>query len=182
MIIKIEDILHLLVSRSDAPSSMGAQLDRLRFGLTESSNPFQAREDAEDRMLAKAAVLKAMSEFLTRQEFRGPNASLYRALEKIQRDTQPKLNQGYIAMGVLRAYQERATNGGQERALVEVYKYLGSMAPNVVPTPPKNEPDLVQAFRTGKAKRARNLAAETYADSLLALGQFLTVWNRTAGR
>lgn len=178
MHVKIDDILHMLVSRSAAPSTFGAQLDRLRFGLQATPDPFRAREEVENAMLDQAVILRCMDDFVTRQEFRG---NVVTALDKVQKLTRPKLSQGYIALSTLRAYQEWSTQS-QERALVAVYHYLASIAPAFVPPPPKNEPDLLLAFRTNKAKRARSKAADVYADSLLALGNHVTSWNKRENR
>lgn len=178
MTITIDDILHTLVSQSAAPSSMGAQLERLRYGASIAPDPFRARDEVESRLLRDAALFRCAADFAARQELRGNNAAAYKALEKVYRGSTTKPPQGTIALRVLRAYQERCTQS-QERALVEVYSYLASIAPDVLPPPPKDDGvDLVTAFRTGKAKRARSMAAEVYADALLSLGAFLSIWNR----
>lgn len=175
MSIRTDDVLHFLVARAGAPSSMGAQLDRMRTGTVGKPDPFRARDEAETQILVQAHLLRCLSEFAEKAEFR-PTIP-YKALEKVQKHTFPRLSQGYIALGTLRAYQEWSTSSS-ERGLVAVYHYIGTLAPTAVPPPPKNEPDIVQAFRTGKAKRARGQAAEVYADSLLALGGFLATWNK----
>ena len=38
--------------------------------------------------------------------------------------------------------------------------------------------DLLQAFRSESAKRARAVACEAYADALLALQNHVRIWNR----
>jgi hypothetical protein len=143
----------------------------MRFGLITPPDPFRARADAENQMMEQAELLRCIDAFSTRDEFKQG----YAKLEKIQKAC--RLPQGHLAIAVLRAYHEWSTQS-QERALVAVYRYLQTIAPGAIPTPPKNEDDLVQAFRTGKAKRSRDLSAEVYADALLALGSFLTVWNK----
>jgi hypothetical protein len=180
MSIRTDDVLHFLVSRSGAPSTFGAQLDRMRFGLQATPDPFRARDDAEAAMLETAHLLRCIDEFTQKAEFRQAGVpSAYKKLEKMQKAS--NLGQGFIAISVLRSYQEWATTS-QERALVEVYRYLAKVAPDAVPNPPMTEPDLTQAFRLGKARRCRDLAAEVYADSLLALGAFLNSFNRRKKR
>lgn len=175
MTISVDAILHFLVARTNAPSSFGAQLDRLRFGIHTPPDPFRARADAEDAMLATAALLRCLDDFKGRADF-GPE---YKALQKVQLKSSPKLDQGYIALGALRAYHEWSSQS-QERGLVEVYHFVEKCAPGYAPPPPKDEPDVLQAFRTNKAKRARSKAAEVYADALLALQQHVRKWNRAA--
>lgn len=172
--VRVESILDLLVSRSCAPSTFGAQLDRLRYGLSNTPDPFRAREDAEANMMEKAGVMRCLSAFSERGEFRTKTIS-YKGLERVQKATYAKLPQGHIAQEVLRAYQEWV-GMGQERALAMVYGYLNRVVPELAPE--KASLDLVQSFRDGKAKRARDFAAELYADSLLALEAFVRVYNR----
>jgi len=172
-VITVDDILHHLVARSAAPSTMGAQLDRMRFGLSSQPDPFQARDDAESRMMDQAALLRCMDHFATRQECRGKNAMECKMLARIQRFT--RMPQGAIALAVLRAYQEWRTYS-DARALVAVYNYVRSIAPAVTPNPPDG--DIYQAFRTGEAKKAVAFAAEAVADSLLALQQHVATWGK----
>lgn len=186
MLIQVSDVLDHLVTRyAAAPSTMGAQLERMRYGVHSTPDPYRARAEAEDHMMQQANLLRCIDEFTARNEFsvpaRGPGSGNcgYKILEKFQKTT--RRGQGAIAISILRAYQERCTQS-QERGLVEVYNYLASIAPDAVPKPPKGDQDLLQAFRTETAKRARALAAEAYADSLLALQNHVRIWNRKSRR
>lgn len=174
MSVAVNDILDHLVARSAAPSTLGAQLDRLRYGTHSAPDPFRARDDAENHMIQQAGLLRCISEFTSRQEF----GTKYGTIEKLQKGS--GLPQGYLAIGVLRAYHEWCTcqQSSQERGLIAVYQYIHGVARNAVPEPPASELDLLQAFRTGKAKRARGMSAEAYADALLALQAHVQVWNR----
>lgn len=175
--IDIEHILDSLVSSGGyAPSSMGHQLERMQLGISVPSDTFRARDESENAMLRQAVLLRTISEFSARKEFR----ERYETLKKIQRGTRPEMEQGRIAIAILRAYHERATRS-KERGLVEVYRIIGGLALDVVPAPPasaRDVDDVVQAFREGTAKRARAISAEAYADSYLALAQFLRVQNK----
>lgn len=162
---------------------MGAQLDRLRFGLQTQPDPFRAREEVESHLLQQAVLIRCIDDFERRVEFaipkRGPSVSQdgFKTLEKLQKASHR--GQGEIALGVLRAYHERCTSIGMspERGLLEVYNYLLAVAPSVVPSPPKDETDMLQAFRLNTAKRARSLACEAYADALLALQRHIRIFN-----
>lgn len=183
--VQVADVLDHLVARAGAPSTMGAQLDRMRFGIQTAPDPFRARDDAENNLLRQAGLLRCVDDFAARHEFsvstrqRVASAAGYKVLDRLQKAT--KRGQGEIALGVLRAYHERVTcsiGQSQERGLLEVYRYIASLAPDDVPAPPKDTEDLLMAFRTGKAKRARNMACEAYADALLALQNHCRVWNK----
>lgn len=157
---------------------MGAQLDRLRYGVHTAPDPFRARDDVEAHLLHQAVLIRCVDDFARRDEFASPARRAgggYKILEKIQKAC--RKGQGEIALSILRAYHERSTQS-QERGLLEIYNYLTSIAPSAIPTPPKNEPDLLQAFRTNAAKRARATACEAYADSLLALQNHVRVFNK----
>lgn len=177
--ITIDDVLDSLVSRGGyTPSSMGSQLERLATGITAAPDAFRARDEAENSIMRHAGLLCAISEFTARREFR----ERFDTLKKLQRATHPQLDQGYIAINTLRAYQEWCSGSGKERALVQVYRYLASIAPEVVPAPPKGTDDLLQAFRNNSAKRAQAIASEAYADAYLALESHLRVLNKKASR
>lgn len=173
--IRIDDILGFLVADTLTPSTMGAQLERLKFGLISTPDPFQAREDAEARILENAELLRAVDEFRAVPEFypTSSRSTKYKTLEKIQKGTTPRRTQGEIALNVLRSYQKWGTKS-PEQALVTVYSYVRSIAPRVVPTLDTDTVKATQMFREGKARRSRDLAISAYADSLLALGSFLT--------
>jgi hypothetical protein len=186
--VQVADVLDHLVAKSAAPSSFGAQLDRMRFGIQVTPDPFRAREEAENKLLQSAALLRCIDQFEARYEFsvttrqRATSAAGYKVLDRIQKAT--KRGQGEIALGILRAYHERVTcsiGQSQERGLLAVYTYVAGIAPDAVPAPPKDTDDLLMAFRTGSAKRARNMAAEAYADALLALQNHVRVYNKKKG-
>lgn len=181
MSIQVSDVLDFLVARSMAPSTMGAQLDRMRDGIQSAPDPFRARDDVENHMLQQAELIRCIDDFTSRQEFsvttrQRAAAAGYKVLEKFQKSTGRR--QGEIGIGILRAYHEWSTQS-TERGLLSVYQYLAIIAPSLVPPPPKNlDTNLLQAFRIGTAKRARNVACEAYADSLLALQNHVRVFNK----
>jgi len=162
---------------------MGAQLDRLRFGIHLSPDPYRQRSEVEDQLLQQAVLIRCIDEFTRREEFsvttrqRSAAEGGYRALTRIQDKATIHRPQGSIAVGILRAFQERS-RGSQECGLVAVYNYVQSIAPSVVPPPPKGDEDLLQAFRTGHAARARKFVCEAHADSLLALQDHVRVFNK----
>lgn len=184
MTIRTDDVLGFLVADTVTPSSFGAQLERLKYGLNTTPDPHRARDDAEANILEQAELLRCIDDFKAVQEFRPATARAdgYNTLEKIQRATSPRLSQGTIALNILRAYQQWGTQSS-ERALVAVYGYVRMVAHRVVaPIGATDAVAATQLFREGKAKRARLRAANAYADALLALGSFLMKRSRKRTR
>jgi hypothetical protein len=166
----VADVLDFLVSKGATPSNLGAQLERMRDGTTSGQDPFRARDEVEAGMMRLANVIRCVDEFECRPEL-SPRGQ---AIEKINKHVQ--IEEGRIALGVLRAYHERPSS--PERGLVEIYKFLARIAPRAVPSIPKECEDLLQAFRDGDAKRCRFVAAETYADALLGLQSHVRIYDR----
>lgn len=164
------DILDFLVSRGGTPSNLGAQLERLRDGTTGIQDPFSARDNIETNMIRMANLIRCLDEFEARPVL-NPRGDKTKDLNKFARR-----DEGAIALGVLRAYHEWSSSS-PERGLVEIYRFLAKIAPNGVPAPPKDSLDLLQDFRESKAKRCRYLAAEMYADALLAMQFHIRTWN-----
>jgi len=173
MSVSVADVLDNLISVSAAPSTLGAQLDRLRLGTHSAPDPFRARDDVENHLIQQAALIRCIDQFTARQVLPIPRPAI---IEKIQKETHT--DQGRIAVAVLRAYHERSTRS-QERGMVEVYRLLARMAPETTPPSPTEDTlDLVQLFREGKARRCRAFSCEAYADSLLGLQQHVRIWAR----
>jgi hypothetical protein len=136
----------------------------------------RAQSHAEDKLLSEAPLYTFLLDFAKRDAF----GLEYKTLHKIQLKSNPRLAQGYIASGILRAYHERCTSSGEQRALVAVYEYIAKIAPRILPKLPAGEKDFLQAFRSGKAPRAHDLAAQAYADALLALKDHVRLRNGDA--
>ncbi len=173
MTVQIADVLDALVATTYAPSNFGAQLARLRDGLSGCQDPFRARDQVEENLMQHAEVIRCTDAFGARAVL-----GIYRpaVIEKIQKES--KYDQGRIALAILRAYHERSTSS-QERGFAEVYRVLSRIAPKLSPDPPTLDlVDLVQAFREGKARRCRNFAAEAYADALLGLSHHVRAFNK----
>jgi len=138
----------------------------------------------EVRMMRQARILRCIQEFQSTAEFKDRyvdgaavlrKEARFKTLSKLRKST--AYPEGLIAVGILRAYQEWGTQS-VERGLLEVYNYLKNIAPEKVPHTSKTHADLLQAFREGAEKRARNAACEAYADALLALRDHVIEFNR----
>lgn len=181
--ISSEDILSFLVSEGLTPSSFGAQLDRMKFGLSSSPDPFRARDEAEARIMEQAELLRTIEDFKAVPEFRPTTSrgSGYASLEKVQRAVPGRPCQGSIALAVIKAYQTWGVRS-PERALVAVYALIRQVAPRLAPPLDGDVDDMVQSFREGKAGRARTLAVNVYADAILALGIWLSKRNKAKAK
>lgn len=180
MSVQSENILHFLVADSCSPSTLGAQLERLRFQMAPSTpDPFRARDDAESRILEQAELIRFLDTFRGVHEFRPTTVKGdgYRTLVKIQRGDPSHRNQGEIALEVLKAFQRWGIRS-QERGLLAVYVSIRTIAPKICPDVPLDVDDALQMFRGGKAPRARTLAASAVADALLALNAQVQSWNK----
>lgn len=180
--IKVPEVLDFLVAKSCAPSTMGAQLDRLRTGVHLTPDAFRQKSDVEDHLLAQAVLIRCIDQFSKRESFststrqRKAADAGFKVLTQISESAKSR-SQGSIAVGILRAYQERST-ASPARGLVAVYEFISSITPSLVPPLPKDIKDVVVAFDKGTAKRARSFACEAYADALLALEGHVRVFNK----
>ena len=172
MTVTVSDILDYLVAVTAAPSTFGAQLEKIKYGIESKPDPWRARDETEQHLIEQAGIIRCLDAFQAKREF----SMSVKVLEKIQIATH--YDQGALAVGIMRAYHERSTQS-QERGLLAVYQFLATIAPAVVPLPPKGTEDLLQSFREGSAKRARSISAEAYADSLLALQNHVRHWNKS---
>ncbi len=168
--IQVSDFLDFLVGRSGTPSNLGAQLERMRDGTTGLSDPFRARDEIESGLIRTANLIRCVDQFAERQEL-SPKGQ---EIERVNRDA--CWSEGALALGVLRSYHEWSSQS-QERGLVEIYRFLAKVAPRGVKHPPAGSGDLLQVFREGKANRCRFMAAECYADALIAVQHHVRVFN-----
>lgn len=165
--IHMDEVMAHLVADTIVPSTFGAQLDRLKYGIHGHADPVKARKDAEDHILEQAELIGVIDRFAKIDQFR----PAYKLLEKIQRHA--RRPQGQIALGVMGAYQKWVTNAGNERGFLAVYAYLAKIAPSISPPVAPEFDKALQSFRDGSARQARDYAAGAYADSILALSAYL---------
>lgn len=179
MTVTVDALLGFLVADTLAPSTFGAQLERLQYGVSSTPDPFRARSDAEDTILEQAELIRCLDAFAAIREFRPATARSdgFKTIEKIQRGTHPVMNQGMIALGVIKAY-EKWGRSKDMRALVAVFDYVRSIAPTKCPSLTRDVHEAVQLFREGRAARSQELAASAYADALLALSGHCRLWSR----
>lgn len=148
MIVRRQDVLALLSSRTCAPSSEEPE------GLLENAEVIRCVDD-----LAKIAD--------TRVDLP--------SLAKLQRVVTDR-TQGELVVQVLRAYQPHQAN--PERALAAVYEWARGRAPALYPPALHTEDDLPGAFARGKAAIAKSKAADLYGDCFLVFAEFVAAWNR----
>jgi len=184
MSVSVADVLDNLISVSAAPSTLGAQLDRLRLGTHSAPDPFRARDDVENHLIQQAALIRCIDQFTARQVLPIPRPAI---IEKIQKETHT--DQGRIAVSVLRAYHERSTRS-QERGMVEVYRLLARMAPETTPPSPTEDSadlakqlvDLLEDPQRRSSLRAAAAAAVRRYDWSVVAGEIVRVYETVTGR
>lgn len=192
--VKLSDVLDFLVGVSAIPSNFGAQLEAIvakrstpeasrTVCYTESLDAKTTKQpviDAravsrmEDELIERASVIRCLQEFADLQT--GYPLKERRALSRLHRRVSHR-TQGELALRALYAYQKWGSNS-PERALAEVYAW----SRRIQHLEPGDVFMLAQEFRGGEAKRAREEAAELYADSLLVLSAWVGAWNARHGK
>lgn len=169
----LNDVLDALVARTVTPSALGPQLERLRDGVQVTSDPHRVRDAQHDKLLADADLYRCIDGLcgVDRCTF----SRITPTIEKLA--IRAGLPTGLVSVNILRAYQERRTGLGEERALVAVYEYLRHIDPRHFPPLMHDQADATQAFREGKAKTARRRALELHADAHIVLGKWVELWN-----
>ncbi|MBX3218904.1 MAG: hypothetical protein KF795_00210 [Labilithrix sp.] len=195
--VTLDRALDFLASRTCSPSTFGAQLDAMRESAAHAQrvdeedeepgdtaqlvrvgpirkDPFAAQTNAENRILQEIGTIRCLDALagLRHDRVMKNKAGLAR-LQKLV----PDATSGALVILCLRAFAEWHLQS-KERALAAVYTWASSLAPDAYPIPKHRESDLAQAFRAGKAVRARARAAELYGDCYLVLADWITAWNR----
>lgn len=189
--VTLEEALSHLSCRSCTPSTMGAQLEALQNradvgpardheGMHVKApirDAVRAAEQAESRMLRDIGAIRCLDALASLQ-----HAHVLKdrpALAKMHKAV-PSRAQGELVIQCLRAHSEYRRGGkpDQDRALAAVYVWAHSRASDMFPLTAHDCEDLASAFKSGKAVRARQKAAELYADCYLVLAEFVVAWNR----
>jgi hypothetical protein len=178
--ITLDDILYFLMAKTTVSSGFGAALERARVGLSgrpkkgsgQASCVAASESASQETLLLKAASISRCVTVLA-----GVEKVDFEPCPDLRRfATQAKMNEGEVAIGVLRAYQERCTQS-EERALAEACIWLIKHVPGFEITL-KSEDDLAQDFRQGRQKRARGKSLCVLADARLVLAKWVVLWNR----
>lgn len=170
--VALQDVLEHLGASSCTASSFGSQLERARDGTAGAIDYVRARDRAEVRILASAAIIRCVDALAEAQLNRTGEScvDIRKFAVKI------RMAEGATVIAVLRAYQPWATSW-PEHGLAEVYAWMRSRNPSLKEADPGGETSIAQAFRVGKAKRARTIAAAVLADAEVAVHAWVEQWN-----
>lgn len=172
--VTLNDVLEHLSSVTQTPSSFGSQLERARDGTTGAADYVLSKEKAEMRLLANAAVIRCVDALSAMPNiFRTGEAC--NDIRKFA--VRAGMREGAAVIAVMRSYQPWDTLS-KERGLAAVYEWARSRNPMLKPADPAGETTVAQAFRVGKAKRARTVAVLLLADAEVALSAWVERWNR----
>lgn len=171
--VALHDVLEHLASETMVSSAFGAQLERARDGTTGGGDWAMARGAAEERLLAQAAVIRCVDAL---KMMTCLNRTGEACVDVRRFAVRVGLPEGAAVIAVLRAYQPWATSSG-ERGLVAVYEWMRALNGNLPALDIGKETSAAQAFRTGRCKRARLLAAGILADAEVAVHAWVEAWN-----
>ncbi len=176
--VALNDVLEHLSSETMVGSSFGAQLERARDGTTGGGDYAQARGAVEERLLSRAAVLRCVDGL---QEAVCLSRHGEACVDVRRFAVRVKMGEGAAVVAVLRAYQPWATSSS-ERGLVAVYEWMRAHSATLPALDIGSEASPAQAFRIGRCKRQRALAAAILADAEVALHAWVESWNSPGAR
>lgn len=173
--VHLNDVLEHLSSYTAAPSSMGNALERARDGVSGGgADPIRAQGQMEESLLRRAATIRCVDKLA------GYNGIKFAPVDYLGTFAKRiRAQDGAIVVATLRAYQSWAAIS-KERGLVEVYRWMRSVSATLPPIDTEGEADEAQAFRVGKAKKARGEAARLLADADVVLSVWVERWNARA--
>lgn len=177
--VTLNEVLEVLSSRTAAGSNFGTHLERAQDGLSWNGKGLHAMQVSaiEDRMLQAGAVYRCVDDLAAAGlEVMGIGKDSYPSLSKLRMKTDRPLPPGYAVVKCLRVYQEWATRE-PVRGLAAVYSWMHEVAPDYCRLAEHDEDSLTQAFLVGKAKSARRMASEVYADCFLIVSNWVPKWN-----
>ncbi len=183
--IEVNDVLEYLASRTQVPSSLGSQLEELKYGTSGTGG---GGGDAEQAMLNRANLANCVDELSKQQHVKFACTDV---LPQFARKIRAR--PGAVAVAVVRAYQpwhcdpdaNRPAGSekigvirGPDRGMAEVYDWMGTMdrsqkSPGTAPT--------AELFREGTAKSAKIIAAQMLADAEIVVTEWVALWNRKGG-
>jgi hypothetical protein len=187
--VSVDEVLCVLAARTNAPSAMGEQIDRMQESahaaslaaagedlpkIHEYRDAWHAQENAENRIMRDIAVFRCLDTLACTENVRGLKGlpTLVRLSKAVRHRTK-----GELVIQCLRAHAMWATQS-KERALAEVYVWAHGHAPDLFPAVNHKESSLWQAFRVGSANKARQRASNVYADCYLVMADWVAAWNR----
>ncbi len=183
--IEVNDVLEYLSSRTQVPSSLGSQLEELKYGTSGTGG---GGGDAEQAMLNRANLATCVAELEKQQHVKFACTDI---LPQFARKIRAR--PGAVAVAVVRAYQpwhcdpdaNRPAGSekigvirGPDRGLAEVYDWMREIDTSQKPVTGVPTAEL---FRDGLAKQAKILAAQMLADAEIVVTEWVTLWNRKGG-
>ena len=173
----LQDVLELLSSDTTVGSSLGAMLERARDGTSGSIDYIRARGIAEERLLARAPIIRCIDALVRTPNIWGKGEACCSVRKFAVRS---KMLEGAAVVGVLRAYLPWQSRRG-EKGLAYVYAWMLERQPSLGELDLGKEESAEMAFRVGRCRRQRTQAAEMLADAEVALHGWVSVWNTPRG-
>lgn len=172
----LENILQFLVGSSNVPSNFGAVLERRQDDVIPTGDAQRVKDAIELSMLRDIAVIRCIDGLKEAKDFKNTGA-----IRTLSRNCGFRYTEGALAVGVLTKYHHWE-GYSPERALVEVYNWVRSLAPDKYKPILHDESSAHMAFAAGKAKKPRQIAADLYADALVIAADWVEKWNEDGSR
>lgn len=172
--VSLSDVLSFLSSDAQSPSTFGGDLERARDGIVGIQDYVRQQAKAEEQILSRAAVIRCVDALIANSnlsDIGAPCGDIRRFASKC------KIRDGAAVVAVLRRYQPWATSW-PESGLVAVYEWMRSQSKQLPPVDLSGESTAAQAFRVGKANRARSASAKLVADAITAISLWVERWNK----
>lgn len=173
--VSLREVLEVLSSNTQSPSSFGSDLDRARDGTQSTSRDISSQMLAiEENLLSKAPVYRCVSDLVAYANIRfTPQVDKLRKLAH-----RAQTSEGACVVTIMRIYQPWATSN-PDRGLVAVYEWMRKIDVSLPEIDSGAEGDSAAVFRSGKAPKARDKAAQMVADAEIAIATWVDAWNRS---
>lgn len=175
--VDFDEVLEHFTSRSMVSSGMGAQLERLRDGMSGGTTDPQVTQSRDEiRRLRVAGLLRCTDALHAYRSIRWVDCEDIRRFAR-----KAGMGDGATVCSVMLAYQPRAT-GWAKQGLVDVYRWASAAVPTLRQLPAVAEVEVdkavAQLFREGKIPYAERLAASLVADAHVVLREWVERWNK----
>ncbi len=186
--VRLAEVFEYLASTSQVRSSLGGQLEHLKYG-TEADHSPNNSAGVEQGMIDRADLSHCVSELEKQQNVH------WAATDVLPRFAlRARLRPGAVAVACVRAYQPWhgdpdlnrpagspacGVDRGPDRGLAEVYSWMRGVQGK--PVGLEKDKTLAQSFKAGGLKNHKEEAARMLADADIVVGAWIDLWNDKAG-
>jgi hypothetical protein len=170
-----DDVLQYLAANTLVSSSLGSQLEALRTDAFAEQSMSEKCARLELKMMRDVAIIRCVDALDQYVSIRFADVECLRRFA-----ARCRTRDGHMVVATIRAFQGWSSKSS-ERGLAEVFSLMRRKCPTFAQVE-FGEEETAQAFREGKANRARIQAARLLADAEIALASWIERWNRRWSR